>query len=771
MSTIKIKFKAQGKAIDVLAINTNQNKEYKIGSGKSQTPVDITLPFPSISRNHANIAVKNGVISIIDQNSTNGTYLNKNRLEPNREYPLRERDLLEFSLHSNIIGEVHVESFDSPSENGGQKNILELLATKPVVSIGRDSASDIYLTSSNVSRRHAQVERKDGKIVITDLNSKNGTYVNGTRISSPHEIKGGDIILIGSNKLTLNEEAKDIRNETAIKLINVQKVFPGNKVGLQAINLSIKAKSLVGIMGPSGCGKSTLLKAITGDNPHTHGQILIHGLDLLENYEYIKTYIGYVPQDDIIHVELTVQQCLYYAAKLRIENANDEFVNKQIEKVLSQLNILETRYQRVSSLSGGQRKRVSIAVELLNDPYILFLDEPTSPLDPQSVEEFLTILKQLADNGTTVVLVTHKPEDLAFLDEVLFLGKGGYPLFFDKVSKHLSYFGVEKTVSVYPKLSDVKNPQFQQYYRQFTSNLPLVESPTANSETISSKKSFGFFRQLYWLTKRYLNIKTNDVTNTAILLLQAPVIAVLIILIFNQINVGMLFLMAISAIWFGTNNAAREIVIESPIYKRERMYNLNILTYLLSKILVLVLFALIQTVIFTSILYFYYKGKQVAVGNYMNLSLWFASLSLVSILFGLFLSASAKTNDQVVSIIPIALIPQIMLAGVLAKISSWPVEILSYLTISRWGTEGFSNIQKKVIVDVQALNEKGVAVIKPTVTKTKEFIIDQFHKSYADKSIFGEWTATLKLDMVALSTIALIFFLLTVYFLKKKDSI
>lgn len=769
---MKIKFTAQGKTIHTLDFHLNENKEFKIGNGKSQTAVDIVLPFASISRNHASIVVKNGAAFLVDNSSTNGTYLNKNRLEPHREYSLREHDLIGFSIQSEAKAEVldSASSLEKTNHEAG-KNILALLETKPVVSIGRESSSDIYLSSSNVSRRHAQVERKDGKIVITDLGSKNGTYVNGTRISTPHQIKSGDIILIGSNKLSLNEEAKDIREETAIKLINVQKVFPGNKVGLQSINLSIKAKSLVGIMGPSGCGKSTLLKAITGDSPHTHGQILIHGLDLIENYEYIKTYIGYVPQDDIIHLELTVQQCLYYSAKLRIENSNDEFVNKQIEKVLTQLNILETRHQRVSSLSGGQRKRVSIAVELLNDPYILFLDEPTSPLDPQSVEEFLNILKQLAEQGTTVVLVTHKPEDLLFLDEVLFLGKGGYPLFFDKVSKHLSYFGVDKTVSVYPKLSDSKSPQFQGYYRQFTSSLPIVESPTANAEALSSKKSFGFFRQLYWLTKRYLNVKTNDVANTAILLLQAPVIAILIILIFGQINVGMLFLMSISAIWFGTNNASREIVIENAIYKRERMYNLNILTYLFSKIIVLVAFALIQTLIFISILYFYYKGKQVVLGNFVNLSVWFAFLSLVSILFGLFLSSSAKTSDQVISIIPIALIPQIMLAGVLAKISSLPVEFLSYLTISRWGTEGFSNIQKNVIVDVQTVNEKGAAVIVEKVTNTKDFIIDQFYKSYGDKSFFHNWTGTIRLDIVALCTIALIFFFMTIYFLKKKDSI
>ena len=234
---------------------------------------------------------------------------------------------------------------------------------------------------------------------------------------------------------------------------------------------------------------------------------------------------------------------------------------------------------------------------------------------------------------------------------------------------------------------------------------------------------------------------------------------------------GLLFLVSISAIWFGTNNAAREIVVENAIYKRERMYNLNILTYLFSKIIVLSLFALVQTVIFTSIIYFYFNGDEVELTNFLHTSVWFFALSFVSILFGLFLSAFAKTSDQVVSIIPIALIPQIMLAGILSKISTMPVEILSYFTVSRWGTEGFSNIQKNVSTTMQGIDENGLQVNTERIMNTNSFIIEQFHDKYSNKSIFGDATGTMGMDIIALSIIAILCLSLTVYFLKRKDTI
>ena len=204
-------------------------------------------------------------------------------------------------------------------------------------------------------------------------------------------------------------------------------------------------------MGPSGCGKSTLLKTLNGDAPATSGKVFLFNLELISNYNYLKTQIGYVPQDDIVHKELRVYECLYYTAKLRLDNVSDIEINQKIDQILKELNIYEIKNNLVGEISGGQRKRVSIAVELLTDPLLLFLDEPTSPLDPQTVEDFLDILKRLADKGTTVIMVTHKPEDLAYMDEVIFMAEGGNLVYYGDTNRFKEYFEVENAVSVFPK--------------------------------------------------------------------------------------------------------------------------------------------------------------------------------------------------------------------------------------------------------------------------------------------------------------------------------
>ena len=214
-----------------------------------------------------------------------------------------------------------------------------------------------------------------------------------------------------------------ISDELAITAIGIEKTYSNGVKGLKKMDLSIPSKSLLAIMGPSGCGKSTLLKALNGDTPPTKGKVFLFNLELSTNWQYLKTQIGYVPQDDIVHRQLTVEQCLYYTAKLRLDNISDRYIDKKIDQVLADLNILEKKKNLISNLSGGQRKRVSIAVELMTDPLIMFLDEPTSPLDPQTIEDFLEILKKLSDRGTTVIMVTHKPEDLDYMDEVIFMAE------------------------------------------------------------------------------------------------------------------------------------------------------------------------------------------------------------------------------------------------------------------------------------------------------------------------------------------------------------
>ena len=439
-----------------------------------------------------------------------------------------------------------------------------------------------------------------------------------------------------------------------------------------------------------------------------------------------------------------------------------EQIDLKIEQVLDQLKIRHIQNNLVGKISGGQRKRVSIAVELLNDPLILFLDEPTSPLDPQTIEEFLNILKSLAEKGTTVVMVTHKMEDLLYMDNVIFMGEGGYLAYFGGTDSYLDHFEVENTVMVYSSLAGAEALKWGERFKKQDSSRPFA---TEHLQSQIKNRDINYFRQYWWLTARYFKIKLNDRVNTIIMVTQAPIIALLVCLIFKEVNQVVLFLMAISAIWFGAANSAREIVGEASVYKRERMFNLRIFPYIFSKITVLTSFAAIQSFLFTTIIMFRYPAWEMFTGPL----LWMLFLSLAATVLGLMLSAVVSSTEKVMSLVPIVLIPQIMLSGVFVKIQNYAVELLSYLTLSRWGTEGFSVLQSKINIPKTIVNpETGLADFSPTETisyNALDYLDRQFHPDF--KSLYG----SLSSDFIAVGILTVIFFILTCFFIKKKDSI
>jgi ABC-type multidrug transport system permease subunit len=279
------------------------------------------------------------------------------------------------------------------------------------------------------------------------------------------------------------------------------------------------------------------------------------------------------------------------------------------------------------------------------------------------------------------------------------------------------------------------------------------------------------------LLSRYFKIKTNDRLNSAIMLLQAPIIAVLICFIFQEIRGAVPFLMAVSAIWFGVNNAAREIVAEAPIYKRERMFNVLIAPYIFSKVFVLGAFALIQAIIFNAIICVWYSNSSDFIGwqDPISAAGWMFFVTVISSLFGLLISAISNSTEKVMSIVPIAVIPQIMLAGIIAKIPNFTVEFFSYLTFSRWGTEGFDHIQKDIVEPMPKIapsqnpEETPKIVREDSVIDAYEQLKTNFHSSY--NSNFGELAGTLTLDFLVILILGFICLIGIWLSLKKKDSI
>ena len=616
----------------------------------SNSNCDLIISNKRISRNHCQIIYNSsGELKLVDLNSSNGTFLNGLKLESNKTYNLNLKDQVQLAGVSGILISVGSENTQS-RDLDNQENILELFKNKDLIIVGRDSLCDLRINDNRISRKHASIKKlSNDKFLIKDLGSLNGIYINGSKLNGSKTISKSDSIFISKYLLKIEGKAKDLSDELAISAIGIEKVYPNQKEGKKALHkldLSVPSKSLLAIMGPSGCGKSTLLKSLNGESPPTKGKVLIFNQDLITNYEYLKTQIGYVPQDDIVHKQLTVEQSLFFAAKLRIANINNGDIYTKINKILSELNIGHIKKNLISDISGGQRKRVSIAIELLTDPMLLFLDEPTSPLDPQTIEDFLNILKSLSNNGTTVIMVTHKPEDLDYMDEVIFMAdnNGGKIVYYGDSSKYKEYFNVNNAVSVF---SQISGPNSKTWINKYANPRPIPETQQKNKILIN-KSNQNPLEQFFWLTMRYFRIKTNDKVNTSIMLLQAPIIALLICLVFKEIQLSVLFIMAVSAVWFGSTNAAREIVGELAVYKRERMYNLKLMPYIFSKITVLSVFSIIQSLIFIFILYVNYNNSSydISLNNPFVAFLWMSFLTISSTFLGLLLSAIFDTSYQ-----------------------------------------------------------------------------------------------------------------------------
>jgi len=672
--------------------------------GRSNEAGQLQIDYPSLSRKHLALYAEESGLFVEDLGSTNGSYLNGKKLDAGQRMPFQEGDSLSLTPDQAVIVQLSPvaerPTSSSPPKKG--KDISSLLASKKDVVIGRSSDCDLVLEDVMVSRRHARIQQKDGKVWIEDLNSSNGVYLNGKKISSKQQVTEKDKVRIGLFSFSLSGTLIDLKKEYAISATDISKVFSNGHTGLHPTTIQFPYREFIALMGPSGCGKSTLLKALNGDSPPTRGTIKLFDLDLHDHFEFVKHIIGYVPQENIVHEELTVQESLFYAAKIRLpEDTSNQEIEHRINEVLTSLKIdaPTLRKTKIEKLSGGQKKRVSIAVELLTKPKILFLDEPTSPLDPETIEEFLSCIRQLCKEGTTVIMVTHKPEDLNYVDRVVFMGVNGHLSYDGPKEGLLKHYKKENLIHLYALLSSKE--EAKSWYDRWYNGSQV--SSTAFKKVDIQRSSANLAHQTFWLTQRYFKIKVANPKNLLLLFIQPVFIAILIALSFSELIVtteiagqviqqpklGVLFLMAIAAIWFGVSNSAKEIVGEKDVAKREFRVNVMLVPYLLSKQLVLFVLSAAQTFIFLIILQLVYPDLE----NFILLYALLLVLSICAIQFGLMLSALTETTEEVMSLLPIALMPQIILSGILQPIESSITQLLSYFTLGRWGTELLARAQ------------------------------------------------------------------------------
>ncbi len=811
-----------------------EGQQISVGRSGGGASFEVQDPTGSMSRSHMQMLLDGPNLQVIDTNSTNGVFINGARLNAAEAYQMKAGDSLsagsvdfEVSFMLEPVAQpaaAPVTGSNPVPQGAGNSSIefehsaqtglfLSMVSQGRPIRVGRGAGNDFQIDPSDltVSRNHAQFVLENGQWYVVDLNSRNGVFVNSKRVFGKTPIGPNDQIFICLHAFSLSQGYSDLRQEVAIKADGIEKKYPNGYVGLKRLSLNIPYGKFVAVMGPSGCGKSTLLKVLNADNPATSGSVKIHGLDLVKHFPLLKKKIGYVPQDDIIHRELTVEQTMFFCAKLRMpkETPKQMLQEKIMQVLLSLFDEDKTKaiyYKTVSSLSGGERKRLSIAVELLTDPTILFLDEPTSPLDPESIHEFLTKLNNLKARGTTIIMVTHKPEDLNYVDDVVFLGSGGVHVFYGKSDEIMSHFNKESIVEVYGLLSNKQVAN--DFYAKRYSNVGGDDNFKQGQNQFTKAKKEPFFHQLSWLSRRYFQIKFNDKGNLLLLLAQPVIIGTLISVIFKEFQLGAMFLMAIASIWFGVSNAAKEIVSEQSIYKRERMFNLWINAYVLSKILVLSLISMIQLLVFEAIIYFRFSlfpvdgFEEVFQQNFIGAFGFMTFLAISSTLLGLMLSAIFDNTEKVMTVVPIALMPQIMLAGVITKIDNAGMEVLSWLTFGRWGTEGLARVQDGSVYDgdlseVPQDLESVIAYIPTMVTDTNTMengttmittmmdpnetevatrsalsLLDFYNEELVDKGeLIGDFMNSLQANIGAMMFLNVIFYLLIYVFLKKKDSV
>ncbi len=424
---------------------------------------DIVVNFPTVSGHHLRLE-SDGAASewkVTDLGSTNGTLHNGLQMPANAPRTVYAGDVLRIG---DLTGNSLSLALKGPAGGGVQTRPLGMqqLAQLQQAVIGRDPACQLHLDHPSVSRRHAEIRRQpDGSFVIRDLGSANGTFVDGQRVMAWMPLAKGAVVQIGPYKLVYDLEAKALTTSMSrghrLDTVNLGKKVAGGRMILTDVSLAVLAGEFVSLVGGSGAGKSTLLRAMNGFNPATQGQMLIDGEQLYPNLDAYRMIMGYVPQDDIIHRELTVGKALYYAAKLRLPDAGKAEIEKRTQEVLEMVDMGAHIHKPVRVLSGGQRKRVSIAVELLAQPDLLFLDEPTSGLDPGLEKKMMYDLNRLADRGKTVVLVTHATANIEQCDHVAFLSQG-YLSYYGPPGEAIQYFQAQDFADIYLKLTQEVNP-------------------------------------------------------------------------------------------------------------------------------------------------------------------------------------------------------------------------------------------------------------------------------------------------------------------------
>ncbi|WP_394848154.1 FHA domain-containing protein [Pendulispora brunnea] len=849
--------------------------------GRDPARASLVVAHASVSALHATVMLDR--MMVVDQGSTSGTYLQGRQIPPNQPVPLDPNGIVAFGSVPVPVGLLAQYAQSSQSgapapapgpapaagnphggEQGGsprkhrtvigELSLAELASN--VISIGRTPENKIVVQHAQVSSRHAQIVKQGEQLFLEDLRSANGTFVRGQRLAPGQRVpvQNGEKVFIGPMPLLIhiagqqvNVVVEDQQASWAGKPLYEIEAWDlflevpdrDNKAAMKTLLDHVSFKALPGdmiaLMGPSGAGKTTLLLTLNGYMPPTSGQVRINGEDLYTIYDALRGSIGYVPQDDIVHPELTVFEAVKYSARFRLPNDySEEEIDRRVEETLRDLGLEGVKNLQIGKpekkvLSGGQRKRVNIALELVTDPVILFLDEPTSGLAADDTTALINLLSDLTrKTGKTIIMTIHQPakDEFEKFNLCFIMGYGGIPTYFGptgdsayrffgsiierhpemgtrstprKIDNPRDMFDMlnvrERAVHEEMKRRDPNTPRntarldaarawrhefFQNtnpvYQRMFSG--PRAVGSEAAARGTPHRSGVALFHQLMLLMSRYWKVKIRDHAGAAIMFLQAPIIGIMLAGVFagqkaaipfwclgaiqdlanrradaasNTVDflknmkptddhTAAMFFLVVSCVWFGTSNSAREIVTERAIYLRERMVNLGLFNYVMSKYIILSFVCFLQCFMLLAIVFPVLGFEGGPAAFLMELMVLFA-VSMNATALGLLVSTLVTSAEAAMALTPIALIPQVVLGGLMVPMTTNPMlKPLMYIMPARWGFQGSIAEERAALANAPAWV---VDLAKPSLNSPADFVHNgQFHCAIAQiesDTIAGAW--------------------------------
>jgi ABC transport system ATP-binding/permease protein len=673
---------------------------------------DVRLPQPSVSRAHVLLRYADGRWVAADNDSTNGIFVEGQRVP---------------SVDVRNGGEtIHVGAADGPRLR------FELGAATPpddrpttpikhdavpavrtgVTSIGRAPDNDVVITDVLASHYHATLVPTAQGIQLEDVGSMNGTFVNGQRVKDAvlHE---DDVVTIGNVDLVFTNGALVRRAEPAtttgglvVRAVGV--TIEGNRTLLEDISFSAAPGTLTAVIGPSGSGKSTLSNVIVGNTRPNRGTVSFEGHDLHAEYASLRSRIGMVPQDDVVHRRLTVNQALGYAAELRMPPDTTKQDRQQvIAQVLEELELTPHADTRVDKLSGGQRKRASVALELLTGPSLLVLDEPTTGLDPALDQQVMRMLRRLADAGRVIVVVTHSLSHLDVCDQVLLLAPGGTTAFSGPPGEIGPAMGTTDWADIFTDIGADPAAAHRRFLDR-TGRAVEVPAPAAPEKPVAVGRPGrpSLWRQFSTVARRQVRLLVADRGYFVFLVLLPFVVGLLPLTVGGHAGFGkppssgaapfepkqVIALLNFGAILMGTALTVRDLIGERSVFRREQAVGLSTSAYLVAKIVVFGTAAVIQSAVLVLIVIAPKIGKHAPSGAVVlgspvfELFVDVAATCVVAAMLGLALSAVAQTNDQVIVLLAVTLTAQFVLAGGFIPVTDRALlDPISWLTPARWG--------------------------------------------------------------------------------------